>query len=262
MNNVRLQVMTPNGLGTADAGTRVTNGELWLPPGSKEDVELESGSTLFLWRTDPTALENRFDGQFTLRNSTLGTNQEFGPFPKYFVTKPVILDGGSNTIAPQRSQLVLNGVEGHGDLLMNAGADIFIAGPVEHQGSLEFRGGPVHLTAPNVVVNTVLVRNGGRLIADANQRISRVMTGRRDESCCNQFGWIEASPGSTLEIENLDNFEGLFKGDIRTAAPIELYGFGAAPTFRIWSQGSMSCCMQDKWSWTTPTPAWGPQPGG
>ena len=231
VNNVRLQVRTAGGLGTSDTGTKVTNGELWLHPGSKEDVELDS-STLVLWRGDPALTENQFNGRITLRSGSLSTVQQFGAAPRYTVSHPVVLLGGLNSIAPNRGELILNGIQGQGDLLMNAEDDIFVVGLVEHQGSLEFRNGPVHLAAPNVVVGTVLVRNGGRLIAEANQHLDRVMTGPRDESCCGTFGSIEAAPGIVLQVDTLNIFEGLVKGDVRTNRPIEFHGFGASRDIR------------------------------
>ena len=223
---VSMRVTTPNGLGSTDAGTTIANGDLTLNYRSQEGITL-IGSTLTFSGGTSGATSNVFGGNLTLNNGTVHAYQQFGTAPAYAIANPIVLNGGTNTISPERGKLTINGTSGNGDLLIDLGDDVFVNGPIAHNGATEIRNGKVHLTTPGAIGGTVLVRNGGRIIGEADQHIHRYMTGASDESCCSAYGSIEAAPQHHIDVDQLDVLAGMVKGDIRITGPITFHGFGA-----------------------------------
>ncbi len=232
VTDVRLNVVTANGLGTTDAGTTVVNGVLSLVPTSREDVRLEN-STLSLQLGDTDVSLNRFEGNITLSHSTLNTVAAFSGPSQYTVVRPITLDGGINAIEPEKGALrIEGGIVGIGDLLLNPnrGDPVEVASKIEHQGTLEVRGGPVRFLVPDAYSKTVVVRNGGSLIIESPQTFDRVTTTSNDTPCCSTFGSIEVFPGSSLTANSVEFFQGFIQGNVQTDGPIRFHGFAANRT--------------------------------
>ncbi|HEX6960642.1 MAG TPA: hypothetical protein VF175_02155 [Lacipirellula sp.] len=238
VDHANVIVNTPGGLGTTDQGTVLEDSVMRLHAKSLEHVELRS-STLYLLDSSPSVGEELYEGRVTLESSTLSAFQaDSFSGERYAIANPIVLAGGDNRIEPPgRVMRILGGVIGEGILLINAPSGLVMESQLAFDGDVELRGGPIRFTQAGGFNGATLVRNGGRLIAEADQHFRRVESGERDTECCNPYAQIEAAPGATLTIDQLRINEGSLTGDIRTAGDVEFFGFASPRTIRNLSSG-------------------------
>ncbi|MEZ6101582.1 MAG: hypothetical protein R3E01_21825 [Pirellulaceae bacterium] len=96
---------TPLGLGTAEAGTTVTNGRLRVHGSASEDIVL-TNSVLELWSNETVVSELRNTGDLELDSSTLTTYGSFRGASVYRIAQPLTIAGGGNLISTERGSIV------------------------------------------------------------------------------------------------------------------------------------------------------------
>jgi len=242
LDNVRLEVWTPDGLGSPDVGTLATNNSrLRLHHASREPVVLEHSVMLLSHGTGMDA-QSLFEGTIAMRSSTLTTQHQGGARPTYAIVNPVVLNGGLNSIQTGESSTSSNiggflriegGITGSGDLTMVPRVDITVVSPIDIDGSVAILGGSgfVRFASPDVYKGKLYLA-GGRLIAEANQHFSRVETSSLTE-CCGPspgIGWIEAAAGAMLSTDSVGVYRATLKGDIRTPSAVEFHSIASQGT--------------------------------
>lgn len=240
LTNVTLSVWTPNGLGSAAESTTINDGTLTLHGGAAESV-IANNSILGLWSAEEALPELRATGTFTLASSTLDTQGSFRGADVYKIDKAIVLNGGLNEITTTRGGIqLLGGVVGNGDLLLNPSGiyAIEVAGNIEHDGTLEVRGGgSVRFAAPSAYSKDLAVRNGGRIVVEAPQTFGTISTATRGTPCCSPFGDIEVASGSSLTADAVNLFQGSLQGNVQIAGPLQFRGFAGRRTIRNLESG-------------------------
>lgn len=225
LRNIRLNVRTPGGLGTADAGTLITaESDLRLHGGSAEDVTVVD-SRLSLWSAETTLTELRATGKYSLHNSVLTTYGDFRGAANYVVEQPIGLSGDTNSIETERGALTIaGGITGVGDLILEP--DFFpinIASPINHTGTIELQDGPVHFLAGTQYDGEITLNTGG-MVVETDLMLPRISTSRPRLGSSVVFGDIEVAPGASLQVERLEIQGGFIRGSIETTESL-LFAF-------------------------------------
>ena len=229
LDNVRVDVRSPGGLGNAAVGTAIMNGSnLRLHGSSPEDVSAID-STISLWSAEVAVPELRPTGRYSLHNSVLTTYGSFRSAEVYALTRPVVLNGGVSEIATDRGGIRLEGgIQGNGDLLLNPDGQypIEIASPVEFDGRLEVRGGSVRFVEPDVFDGEIFAQNGARIVATVDQQFDKIRAGRLiQQGCCSPSANVYVEDGATLSLDRLEMVQGTIQGAVNVAEGLTFAGF-------------------------------------
>jgi len=175
--NVQLEVATANGLAVSAAGTTVSsNGLLRLHGGSQESVSV-TDSTLALWSAETTLTELR-PAATQVEEQTLTTYGQF---------RGAATMSSSNRSSSRRLEYDLYRARRidacrrylrHRNLLLNPSSSwpINVTAPIQNDSSRAARRA-VALLAQDVFQGELFLRNGGQLVVETNQHMSRVRTG-------------------------------------------------------------------------------------